>query len=293
MSPWILARNGRPFLDAQAAHIKCELLRAELGASIVLEVRDHPEGGYGICCPSLLGVDLHEGSVPFTTPSAPAVQPGPARPFSPRETPSPVRPAPALSQGAKARPAPHIEKTRIAYPDEFRLSPAARGFLGDYFLILLGLVLVFEPHVVFVTLGRGSPTAPLFVYATLSTIMVGGAATALICLSHIFWACIDHTYVIDRIGLQQIEWQFSRSGLLRRVPRIRFEHLRSVEINQRISEVLLNVGTVRVTAGASSGAELALKQVPAPRRLQAELQQRMQRALAESARLHLTAEVIR
>ncbi len=130
MNPWILAENGRPFRDAQAADIRCALLHAEPGPSIVLEVRDHPEGGYGICCESPLGMNSPEGSVPLTTGSVPAVQRGAAPPLIQSAPPLPVRLSPELSQGADARPESPIDKTRLGHPDDSRLSPAARALVS-------------------------------------------------------------------------------------------------------------------------------------------------------------------
>src|SRR5689334_13249481 len=45
---WIVARHGRPFADRDAAQIKRDLLAADLGPEIHLDVVDHPNGGFAV-----------------------------------------------------------------------------------------------------------------------------------------------------------------------------------------------------------------------------------------------------
>lgn len=275
MTPWILANNGRPFTDAQAAQVKRELLRAELGGSIILEVRPHPDGGYAICCPSL----LDSGDSPSAI-----------RHLLPRSGSPALSAATAVSSSNAAPLARRLGWPHRPYPDQFRLSPATRAFSGYYLLVLVGLVLLFEPHLLFVLFNVRFPVNQTLASIALGAIMIGGTVIVLLSLGRLLWACSRSTYVVDRAGVQQIEWTLSWSGLLRRVPRIRFEHLRTVEVDQSLSELLLNVGTIRLTAGASSAGEVILHQVPAPRRLQAELQRRMQQALRDAATAGLAAQ---
>jgi hypothetical protein len=85
--------------------------------------------------------------------------------------------------------------------------------------------------------------------------------------------------------VQQVEWVIVRGRPMRRSPRIAYEQLRAAEVDQGFFQLLLNIGTVRVTAGATIGgaSELVLYHVSRPRSLQAELLRRSREVLLQVA----------
>jgi hypothetical protein len=56
---------------------------------------------------------------------------------------------------------------------------------------------------------------------------------------------------------------------------VNFAHLRTADVNQSVVQMLLDVGTLRLAAGATDTYELELRHVGSPRRLQAEFQRRL------------------
>lgn len=270
---WILASDERPFRDWDAADIKRDLLQSELGPSVQLDVINHPGGGFAVsvmpCATTASEVDrtleapreaLERSLGRTRTQSAPAE--------SGSSEDANERAAAELTQGT---PYEH-------YPESFQLSPAPRAFLGLHLQALLGSALVLQPHWVWIVTGLGAPKNPTLDALMLVGIALAGALLAVHAVSRFLWAHTANTYLIDRTGVEQREWYFERARLRRRAPRIQFAHLRTVDVDQSVLQMLLNVGTVKLAAGATDTYEVVLKLVRAPRALQREFQRRLQEA---------------
>jgi hypothetical protein len=283
---WILATDGQPFRDRDAADIKRDLLLSELGPSVQLDVIHHPGGGFAV-------------SVVPSASTGPEVK---TALESPREVlerslgQTRTRSAPSGSDSSEdaseLAPAALTEGTPYEhYPESFQLSPAPRAFVGLHLQALLGSALVLQPHWVWIATGLGAPKNPTLDALMLVAIALSGALLALHAVSRFLWAHTANTYLIDRTGVEQREWYFDRGRLRRRAPRIQFAHLRTVDVDQSVLQMLLNVGTLKLAAGATDTYEVVLKLVRAPRALQREFQRRLQEAGAPHQTIRAKADL--
>lgn len=281
MARWILASDGQPFRDRDAAAIKRDLLLGELGSSVELDVIDHPAGGFAVCVGARgLPADTRD-ETRLASPRDAMIEslcraPSASRPpeRNTHET-SPVRPQ--GSQGISARERVHSTSSE-RYPEKFRLNPAARAFLGLHLQSLLGAALLLQPHRVWGITQLEVPADVTLAAILLFALSGSGTVLLLLSLSRFLWAYSANTYLIDAASVEQIQWYFERGRLRRRAPRIRFAHLRTVDVDQTILQMLLNIGTVKLAAGATDTYEVVLRFVSAPRALQREFQQRLEGA---------------
>lgn len=278
---WVLASNGRPFSDWDAACIKRDTLLAQLGAEVTLEVVSHPDGGYAVACsrpnalPAATKPGTSEGPLAWLDQVFPPEEPPPA-PGARESAPARASVSQPAAGGARASTKPGTPQPR--YPDTFRMSPAARAFLGQHVLALLGAYLLFRPHDLFLFLGLGLPHNPQLAAVALGSVMLASMVLALVSLSRFLWMYTANTYVVDRTGVEQVQWYFERGRLRRRAPRVNFAHLRTADVDQTVMQMLLDVGTLRLASGATDTYELDLRQVGSPRRLQIEFQRRLREA---------------
>lgn len=289
---WILASDGHPFRDRDAAQIKRDLLVSELGAAAQLQVLPHPSGGYAV---RVDRAQIADARSPESEPPAPArdlEQPSDLY-QSPRQTllrtlerAAPELPVPERiparrpkALGSNTTAAAEAGATGSEhYPESFRLSPAARAFLGLHLQALLGGVLLFQPHLVFVVTGLGVLRNATAGAVVLAGIAACGALLAILSLSRFLWTYTANTYVVDRNGVEQVQWYFEKARLRRRAPRVNFAHLRSADVDQSVLQMLLNVGSLKLAAGATDNYEVVLRHITAPRALQKEFQRRLHAA---------------
>lgn len=292
MTQWILASDGHPFRDRDAAQIKRDLLVSELGAAVQLHVVSHPDGGFAVSVdqPQRLRFAGRESPIPVR-----ATEPSLEGELSPRETllrtlertepqarshfdvPEPTSRATADSPNSTLYAVASSTESEH-YAESFRLSPAPRAFLGLHLQALLGAVLLFQPHLVFVVTGLGVPNNATAAALILAGIAICSALLAMLSLTRFLWTYTANTYVVDRNGVEQIQWYFDKGRLRRRAPRVNFAHLRSVDVDQSILHMLLNVGSLKVAAGGTDSYEVVLRHISAPRALQREFQRRLQHA---------------
>ena len=277
VTQWILASDGAPFRDRDAARIKRDLLVRDLGEGVHLEVVDHPSGGFAVSLDPPGSIEIAPGET--LSPRAALL-----RTLEHGDASVAVSP-----RGAGARASTDLEPARAsptaipaadppatgAYPENLRLSPAARAFLGLHLQALLGVVLLFRPHGVFVLTGLGLPQHPTLGALLLTAIAGCGVLLAVLALSRFVWAFTANTYLVDRDGVEQVQWYFERGRLRRRAPRVNFAHLRSVDVDQSVLQMMLDVGSVKLAAGATDSYEVVLRHVSHPRALQREFQRRL------------------
>jgi hypothetical protein len=268
---WILASDGQPFRSRATAQIKRDLLETELGTEVALEVTEHPNGGFAVEVGTI---------VPAPAPVSIAASPRDALLSVLDRTPSARS---SLPEGLPAMTTRHtgagprtVSRTAApSYPAVFRLRPAARAFIGLHLQAVLGALLLVQPHRVFTLTGLMIP------HGTGGAVVLGlmalcGALLALVAVSRFLWTYTANTYLIDTRGVEQVQWYFDRGKLRRRAPRVNFAHLRSADVDQTVLQMLLNVGSVKLAAGAIDSYEVVLQHVSSPRALKREFQRRLQ-----------------
>ena len=277
MTQWILAPNGRPFRDRDAARIKRNLLFAELGESVQLEVVPHPTGGFAVTVGGQHVEDSQTAIAERTEGGA----------VGPRDallrTLEPVGPR-ALATASTPTDSPRTSASNVPssgsdrYLEAFRLSPAVRAFVGLHLQALAGAILVLAPHLVLVLFRLHLPSSSTASALILTAIAGCGAFLAIFSLSRFLWTYTANTYVVDATGVEQVQWYFDKGRLRRRAPRVNFAHLRSADVDQSVLQMMLNVGSVKLAAGATDNYEVVLRHVARPRALQREFQRRLQHA---------------
>jgi membrane protein YdbS with pleckstrin-like domain len=290
----ILAAGDRPFTDRDAADLKCDLLKRELGAAIELQVVPHPQGGFAV----KLGSDLTKAPA---TPSKPAQRKisgaallgadfatQPARAFDMPQYPIPPPPIDTEGQASATEPpataveqvTPQRSRSRgKAYPDNFTLQPSPRAFAVQLLAAAIGAFCVLNPQGVFQLAAGGVPENPMFSRVGLTIVSVAGLVTMLMAISRFMTAYLCNSYVISPSSVEQVQWYMKGWLLRRRNPRVQFAHVRAVDVDQGMLQMLLNVGTVRLAAGGTDSYEVELKYIAAPRRLQEEFQRRQLKAV--------------
>lgn len=279
MTQWILAPDGHPFRDRDAAQIKRDLLMSDLGAAVTLEVISHPKGGFAVSVQrpgSMIGPRGDDSDSPRDL-ALRAVEPGQGSQPTPvtKSQLSTVRESPRATDSVHAR-----TSASNSYPEVFRLSPAVRAFLGLHLQAILGAFLLLQPHLVFVVTGVGIPTNSTAGAILLVLIAASGALLAGISVSRFLWSYTANTYVVDGSGIEQVQWYFDKGRLRRRSPRVNFAHLRSADVDQTLMQMLINVGSLKLAAGSTDSYEVVLRHIAAPRALQREFQRRLHQAHA-------------
>ena len=272
---WILASDGQPFRSRATAQIKRDLLASELGTEVALEVTEHPSGGFAVEVGPV---------VPLSAPVSIAASPRDAllseldRTPSTRSSPDGL-PAMTTHHTGGAGPRAMSRTPAPPYPEVFRLSPAVRAFIVLHLQAVLGALLLLQPHRVFTLTGLTIPNG------TGGAVLLGltalcGALLGLTAVSRFLWTYTANTYLVDARGVEQVQWYFDKGKLRRRAPRVNFAHLRSADVDQTVLQMLLNVGSVKLAAGAIDSYEVVLQHVSSPRALKREFQRRLQHANA-------------
>lgn len=294
MQRLILAAGDRPFTDRDAADLKCELLKRELGAAIELQVVPHPAGGFAV----KLGSDDQLGAVASTKSKSQRKISGAAllgpdfatqmtRGLEIPEYPVPPPPNSSLSDPVEATPPsdaatstpPRRAPGGKSYPDSFTLQPSPRAFAIQFLAAAVGAFCVLNPQGVFEVAAGGVPENPMFSRVGLTIVSVAGLLTMLMSISRFMTAYLCNSYLISRSSVEQVQWYMNGWLLRRRNPRVQFAHVRAVDVDQGMLQMLLNVGTVRLAAGGTDSYEVELKYIAAPRRLQEEFQRRQLQAV--------------
>lgn len=283
----VLATDEKPFSDRDAAQLKLELLSEQLGAAVELQIVDH-EGGLAIAVNGRAAKTL-PSKKPAGTAKAKSILAGAALLPAGRDQAAaldlgaryPVPPPPSVESNAAAsesrppeEPVTRERRAESSYPERFSLSPAPRAFITQHLLSIVGLACVLKPHTVFDWLLHALPLAPHLQRFGVALVMLAGFVVLLLSLSRFLATYLSNSYEVDANGVRQVQWYRARLLLRRRESKVLFDRLRMVDVDQGLLQMLLNVGTVRLASGATDEYEVILKDVSAPRRLQAEFQRR-------------------
>jgi len=301
---YILAANGRPFSDPDAAQIKAKTLTDELGDRY--SVVTHPHGGYAICrdakdlqkgkpeaAPEAVKTPVSQQSRPVRTSEPPLSatksiddeNPWRAPETTARDTtPSTVLPAAmafhAPEKSAELGAKHQNNETALR---TISLRPAWRYYWNLQMYIGIGLIVAMFPSGVLLNILRINP---LYVgnienHGMTPLLSFLGLAGALMALGQMLYGRYANAFSVKP------ELVESCIGIVsRKTVRVEYTHIRSVDVTQGVIERILNVGKVDVASAASTadGAEVAFKGVANPMDLQEEIyrRRRLQRKNSES-----------
>jgi len=248
---YILAANGRPFSDQDAARIKARTLSEELGEPY--QVVPHPSGGFAVSP----GV---EGKKNGKDQPATSENPNPWN----FENPPPTRKPPTRRMEAVARTEPVVAT--------IHLRPAWRSMIRQFTLLLLGMLFALFPTGMLLHVLQINPdyVASIARFGTTPMISMLGLMTAASVGAYILYERYAHYYTVTP------ELVESRYGIIsRKTVRAMYAHIRSVDVDQGIIERLLNVADVKIVTAATDEAVIKFRGMCSPMELREELSRRI------------------
>ena len=295
MGQWVLAADGEPFTDRDAASLKRDLLAPELGSAFKVEVAPHPHGGFVVDCspvsaeagtsppPDSATVVRFTGAraeVPYPVGLAPVsgssalTRLDVARPATTTSPPATV--APPLNstfqppEASVVRPTVYGEPLpTVAVPatvtEQFR--PSLQAFLGQFLFCALGFYAAIMPLELLARVHLRLPEDPLIAAVLLGWLTLAGAFIALLSAGRVIWGHWGRRYTIDDNGLTQYVWRFVVAGPPIECTRLDFAQIGSVTLTRNLLQWLLDIGDLRVTAASTPDWHLTLNDVRYPLRL--------------------------
>lgn len=242
-----LADTGLPFTDRDAAELKAERMLAESGVAIDVVVVD---GGYAL--------------EPLPTDT----EPGEDTEILLQE---------ALLNYAEVPDDPDADADALAF--ELTLRPAWRAQYAGFSLMLLGLLLVIAPTW---PIALFSAEAVATVNAQLPSlwdlVVQLGFAVALVGAGALLWQRYYQHSIVACLGvMQSVGIIFNRN-----VSEISWANVQVIDVKQpHLMHMLLNFGTVELSTPGSSGADVAIVDVAAPRRLAAFIREQVDLARSD------------
>ncbi len=251
---YIVAANGKPFTDYDAADYKRSILSAELGEPC--SIINHPDGGYAV--------------LPFATDLLTDTE---SATDKQQFTQSPLdgllaETTAGLSKDYQSQS--KFNNNESNYPSVFILHPAPRAFLGNHLSAAIGVLLMLQPHLAFSIIGLNTPDNPSVGAFTLALFSFIGLVLALISLGRFLWIYAANRYEFTANAIASVYGIVSRKSA-----RIAIQHIRSVDVHQSILERMLGVGTVKLASGGTDTHEVTLRHIAAPMDIQREIQIRL------------------
>jgi membrane protein YdbS with pleckstrin-like domain len=265
----ILAANGQPFRDVDAAHFKAARLTEETGEAF--EVRPLPSGGF-VLVPELPLV---------ARPAPPSAVSDRSSRAAPVKAPRKSSPAPSVSQADQLTldsfPEGHPARKyglplykKILTETRKPLRQAWRSQLPLLVVAVLGVLLFLAPDAfVRIAVPPGSAerlASPAFVKG------VGylGLALALFMLGKAVYIRINWRYLLTANYVK------SEAGIVaRRSAKLVYGTILAIDTHQTVLGRLLNYGTVELSCAGSDGNEILIENVYAPEVVQSVIESRM------------------
>lgn len=278
----ILAANGKPFSDQDAARIKAQVISHELGEPY--NVISHPSGGYAIRRVDNAGQTVSEkkpaaNEKPPSTNTAFSQTRGPTsqeiggeNPFNIQSPIVQTRERPVSISRPSAGP---IAIDRNIETDvQFRtlvLRPAWRGFWKLHILGFAGLVVALAPtgfllHILHLPPEHVSSISRHGMIPLLSFL---GLTASLTAFAYAVYGRYAYRFTAKPELLESCFGIFARKSV-----RAEYAHIRSIDVDQGIIDRILNVGTVEVSTAATADAEVIFQGISDPMAMQEEISRR-------------------
>jgi membrane protein YdbS with pleckstrin-like domain len=278
----ILAANGKPFSDQDAARIKAQTITRELGEPY--DVITHPTGGFAIrrgdSTPTQSSTDKQQD----TDKKKPAENPfsqsrGITSGDSSTENPFNIQ-APTSHQRdnhvTKQSPATETPSTDrdVKAEAKFRtlvLRPAWRGFWKFHLLAICGFIVGLAPTGVLRHILQLPPetVASITRYGMIPLLSFMGISGALTAIAYAVYGRYANRFTAKAELLESCYGIFARKSV-----RAEYAHIRSVDVDQGVIDRMLNIGTVEVSTAATADAEVIFAGILDPLAMQEEIYQR-------------------
>ncbi len=284
----ILSATGLPFSDNTAAELKAKVLSAELGEPF--EVVPHPDGGFAVAKNGgHVIVPTHNLANDVSTPSAmaPSGKKGEASTTvtSPWDIPAPPPGEKLVNKNIRAKQttttpasagttAPSAESGVSAPADLYRaiqLHPAIWSFWVWLVVLCFGAIATWSPRLFLIYMLNVSKVYVdnMDVYGVIPLVSMLGAMSVASAIINTLYGYYVRSYMIGR---DMIETYY---GLIsRKIQRIEYHHIRSVNVDQSLIGRAFKFGTVEISTAAREGGDLIFKDVANPTSVQEEIYRR-------------------
>jgi len=279
---YILAANGRPFTDQTAASIKARTLTTELGEPYV--VVNHPKGGFAILRSA---DDVSETKTESKT--------SPVMDSLDEENPLIFRQRKPLhfeeesEKKQSATPAPTPVPAGVISPEkQFRtlvIRPAWRSFWKLHLLTVIGFIVAMFPYgfLTNILMISEAHVRPIAQHGMLPILSLMGLVSGLTGIAYAVYGRYVNRYTITP---ETVEWSY---GIIaRKVVRAEYTHIRSIEVEQGIIDVMINVGKLEVATAATADAEVIFAGIANPMYYKDEVAKR--RKYGRQSRMHEDGE---
>lgn len=277
----ILAANGNPFSDRDAARIKAQTISLELGEPY--DVISHPTGGFAIR--RAINATIKPASEMSPTEKRPAAEArfsqgrGPIPGDSVSDNPFEIPTSPPLGQ---ERPVTWtIQNTEKTAPSrsveseaDFQtlvLRPAWRGYWKLHLLSVTGLIVALFPSGVLLHIFQvpSEQVASIARYGMLPLLSLIGLTGALTAFTYAIYGRYANRFTAKPELLESCFGIFARKSI-----RAEYAHIRSVDIDQGVIDRILNIGTIEVATAATADAEVIFAGISDPLAMQEEIYRR-------------------
>jgi hypothetical protein len=310
MGQWILAANGQPFNDRDAASVRRDLLAPELGSAFTVEVAEHPEGGFVVDCTrktecpnpageaeSAVTADRVAFSQEGSDPNAPipllrARAVGRLPLFDERLSRSRALTRLEVARGSTdpadhhnaevsgdaaasllaAEPPPVPKAENVGARPHLRLRRSPRAFLGQYVCMGLGVYTFLAPETALSLCRLQLPTHPVLASVLFGVVSAAGFFLAVLAGVRVLWGYTTTTYTLDEGGVTHSAWRAEGGAIHRESAHLDFSQVRSVVVRRSLTQTLLSIGDIRLASALPGLRDIILRDVREPNHLKAVLQ---------------------
>lgn len=285
----ILSATGLPFSDTTAAELKAKVLSAELGEPF--EVVPHPDGGFAVSKKNGRQTDAPTHDLSNSVSRAPVMElPGKKKESSasavnPWDIPAPPPGEKIVNNNLRAKPANTTPPNLDAIPSSvenaadapsdlqqtIRLHPAIWSFWVWLVVLCFGAIATWSPRLFLFHILNISKVYVdnMDVYGVIPLVSMLGAMSVASAIINTLYGYYVRSYLIGRDTIETYYGLISR-----KIQRIEYHHIRSVNVDQSLIGRAMKFGTVEISTAASDGGELIFKDVANPTAVQEEIYRR-------------------
>ncbi|MHB8699241.1 MAG: PH domain-containing protein [Sulfuricaulis sp.] len=267
----ILSATGLPFTDTTAAELKARVLSAELGEPF--EVVPHPNGGYAVTKKNgaQVAAPTHDLTSDVTRP------PEKTDDLYPWDNPAQSFGEKIVNKNVRAKPATAAlgAERSVSEPGDLNrtihLHPAISSFWVWLLVFCFGAIATWSPRLFLIYVLNVSKiyVDNMDVYGVIPLVSMLGAMSVASAIINTLYGYYVRSYLIGR---DTIETNF---GLIsRKIQRIEYHHIRSVNVDQGLIGRALKYGTVEISTAAREGGDLIFKDIVNPTSVQEEIYRR-------------------
>jgi Bacterial PH domain len=273
----IVAADGKPFRDKDAAALKKENLEAQLGEGVELDIVPHLAGGFIIERRQLRPVTAEPHASSDFAEAGTRVQ---STPFNKKTSAAAgMTSMPSVDwnreKDSTNKGDDREQNEESQYPLRFSLNPSVHAFPTRLLLSVCGLIFMLKPASLFGVFHIGLPDSPEKASFILYAVSLLSFAITMYGMVRLMWVYMANSYMIDENGVEMSRWYFKGAWPRRHRTRLEYIQIRTLDVDQGLLQTILLVGNVRIASGGTDTYEIELQYIYRPKRLIKEIQRRI------------------